>query len=653
MSTGTLDYALRLSTSGFTGGLAGATRSVVSFTAKATAMAGAMAVTAAGAAAFGLAIKGISGAANLEKTTAGFRVLVGDIAKADAALASLKQLAKDTPLDFPELASAASTLVSFGVEVEKVPGLLARLGDAAKGNAADIAELARSYGQVASSGTMQWEDMEKWIDRGVNLIPEMAKQLGITEGAVKKAGAEGRISFAMLEQAVVNVTSAGGKFHGMMDTIAGTTLGKFDLLKGSIDAVTTAFGAPIVDAIKPVLDDAITRVDALEGKLAAIGANVATGLTRAYTAAGSGDLGGLIEAELLYAGARFVNYLAGAMPDTIGVFQSAGKFLTQAMTAAGSYLEGALLQAAGAFSRRFSESIIEPVAAALEAVGMKGTAGTLRYAASVSAGGDLQKDADAASAKGASTMQAAIDAIQRGLAGKNPVDEATLAELKGTRDTLRDKLDKLAAANARAAEKPTGIDDTSAEKIGTGLAEALGLTGSGAATPATQSTSPAQSTPAGGWSVDEPGGGRPITLSNAQDSIQRRWDRMSQADRAKNHNEFSEYENGGGLNYLRRGRITDIGESNLLDKSREISAMSGRGSLLDHAALDATRPIGGDLAEGSRLIGGAVKSTINPASRAVGNRAKAEKTGVGNKDLTSVLRKIEEHTAKFAELAVA
>src|SRR5690606_18086170 len=81
-----------------------------------------------------------------------------------------------------------------------------------------------------------------------------------------------------------------------------TTLGRIDLLKGSVTEVLTAFGQPVNDAIKPILTHAIAKVEALGPMLARLGGYAGGATSTAYAAATSGRLGKLLMGEIHRAG---------------------------------------------------------------------------------------------------------------------------------------------------------------------------------------------------------------------------------------------------------------------------------------------------------------------------------------------------------------
>ncbi len=205
-------------------------------------------------------------------------VLVGDPAKATKLIEQLKTSAANTPLEFGDMAAAATQLLAFGEATEQVNETLLRVGDISTGVSAPIGEIAEIYGKARVQGTLFAEDINQLTGRGIPVIGEFAKILGVSEGEVKKLASEGKVTFPMLEQAFKNLTGEGGRFEGMMSRQSLTVAGKMSTLKDAITEIYRAFGAPVIDALKPILDMAIAKISSMKQLAADIGAKVADGI---------------------------------------------------------------------------------------------------------------------------------------------------------------------------------------------------------------------------------------------------------------------------------------------------------------------------------------------------------------------------------------
>jgi tape measure domain-containing protein len=288
---------------------------------KAAAGLGPMLAGAVSVAAVGKVISGAIGrAANDEQLQVSFDVLVGDSTKAKETLASLRKLGTETPFEFPELAEAGKKLIAFGEGADTVSDTLRRIGDVSSGIQAPIGDIAEIYGKARVQGRLFAEDINQLTGRGIPVIQEFAKQLGVTDAEVKEMASSGQISFANLEQAFVSLTSEGGKFGGMMARQSRTVGGLWSTFKDTVGEVLLAFGQPINDALRPLLDEAIQHVGSLKEGAAQLGAAVSTamkavvGFFREFSGA---EMGQLLLDSLVLAFKASVNVLYRGLVGTL------------------------------------------------------------------------------------------------------------------------------------------------------------------------------------------------------------------------------------------------------------------------------------------------------------------------------------------------
>lgn len=306
MADGTLEYDVLADTKGFTGPLSLANSTIGKMGVGLGALIGpaaALAGVAGGIAGIG---KALGNAANLESTQVAFRTLVGDVERADGALRKIKELGASTPFEFPELADAGRKLIAFGQSAEQVPGTLSMIGDIASGVQAPIGDIAEIFGKAQVAGTLYAEDINQLVGRGIPVIQEFARQLGVSEGEVKKMAAEGKISFPMLQKAFGDLTAEGGKFHNMMAAQAGTTTGLMSTLRDGINDIFTTLGTPINDALKPLLQGAIAMVSK-------VGEGLQKAVAVGQAAFAQGKLGELLSMMLKLGAIEAINFLGGGL----------------------------------------------------------------------------------------------------------------------------------------------------------------------------------------------------------------------------------------------------------------------------------------------------------------------------------------------------
>lgn len=316
-----LDYALTLSNSGFLGPLAVAGQGVGAF----AGAIGGLASDLSNAAREALGLQGgltdllksaMVAASGAETTQVAFTTLVGSAGRAAAVLQDIRTLGAQTPFEFPELATAARSLIAFGEQAERAPAVLRMIGDVASGIQAPIGEIATIYGKARVAGTLFSQDINELTGRGIPVIQQFAKQLGVSDSEVKKMAEQGKITFPMLEKAFVDLTGKGGQFYQMMQAQSGTAEGKLSNLKDAIGQVLTTIGTPINDALKPVLDDAGAAVQRF-------GAGLAAAVQIGRAAMAQGKFGEMLSLSLKIGAQEGTNYLVGSLGFAAKFFETA------------------------------------------------------------------------------------------------------------------------------------------------------------------------------------------------------------------------------------------------------------------------------------------------------------------------------------------
>ena len=191
----------------------------------------------------------VSLAAETEKATKQIEAFLGSADKAEGLTADLIALGKQKFIPTDDIIQAGKQMLGFGFATEEITSRLARISEISKGTGKDFNELATIYGKAKTSGTLYAEDINQLLEAGVNIIPEFAKQLGVSEDQVKKLGSEGKISFAELELAFFNLTKQGATFAGQSEAAAQTLSGQWDIFKQKVESASRSFG----EFLKPAL----------------------------------------------------------------------------------------------------------------------------------------------------------------------------------------------------------------------------------------------------------------------------------------------------------------------------------------------------------------------------------------------------------------
>lgn len=200
-----------------------------------------------------LAKTGIEAAMTMEGLNAEFKVMTGSAERASGVIREISEFAAKTPFDKLGLSRAAKTLMSFGLQSEKVVPTLKMLGDIAGADQNKLNGLALVFGQIQSTGRLMGQDLLQLINHGFNPLTEISKQTGMSVADLKKAMEKGAISADMVTLAFKSATSAGGLFYGNLEAQSQTLQGRISTLK---DNFVTAL-QNMAEAFLPLLKSGV------------------------------------------------------------------------------------------------------------------------------------------------------------------------------------------------------------------------------------------------------------------------------------------------------------------------------------------------------------------------------------------------------------
>lgn len=188
----------------------------------------------------------------VEKLQVSFKTLAG--AEAGGKLfEEIRQFAAATPLLVKDLASAAQTMLGFGISAEKVMPNLRAIGDISMGDAQKLQSLSLAFSQMTATGKLMGQDLLQMINAGFNPLEEISRKTGQSIGVLKEKMSEGAISAEMVRDAFISATSEGGKFNGMLEAQSKTIAGQMSNLEGAMDDAMNAIG----ENFQPIIVEAI------------------------------------------------------------------------------------------------------------------------------------------------------------------------------------------------------------------------------------------------------------------------------------------------------------------------------------------------------------------------------------------------------------
>lgn len=220
--------------------------------------------TAIGAVAVGAATMGIKTAAEMQNASVAFTTMLGSAQKAGAFLTKLKAFAASTPFEFPELQDAASSLISAGINADKVIPIMTTLGNVTSGMGTGSEGIQRAtvaLQQMTAAGKISGEDLNQLRDAGIPVYDLLAKATGKSKAEVVKLAQAGKLGKKELGQMMAALESGKGmeRFAGLMDKQSKTLGGVWSTLK---DTVNMGLAGAFEPAI-PILSDLVLKASDL------------------------------------------------------------------------------------------------------------------------------------------------------------------------------------------------------------------------------------------------------------------------------------------------------------------------------------------------------------------------------------------------------
>lgn len=170
------------------------------------------------------------------------QTMLGSAEKGTEMFNKIVEMGAKTPFEARDLLNATNTMLGFGVAQERVLPLMMQLGDISAGNRERFQQLALAFSQVSAAGKLQGQDLLQMINAGFNPLEQIAKRTGKTVGYWKDEMSKGNVTVAMVEQAMKDATSEGGRFNGMMDKMSKTASGKLSTMLDNFNTAMAQLG---------------------------------------------------------------------------------------------------------------------------------------------------------------------------------------------------------------------------------------------------------------------------------------------------------------------------------------------------------------------------------------------------------------------------
>ena len=222
----------------------------------------------------------IDAQSKVEQLEISFRTLLGSQEKASALIAEIKSYGTVTPYDTEGLAQAARLMLSYGMSSSKIMPTLKMLGDIAMGDKDKLQSLTLAFSQMSASGRVCKEDLNQMVDAGFNPLQIISEKTGKSIGELTDEVSKGAISVQDIEQAFIDATNEGGKFHNMVNNLSDSIEGKTAQMTDNWEAFKASIGELLKPAYLGAIQITTSAIDAMTKaieRLRAIAGDVTVG----------------------------------------------------------------------------------------------------------------------------------------------------------------------------------------------------------------------------------------------------------------------------------------------------------------------------------------------------------------------------------------
>lgn len=219
--------------------------------------------------------KGWQRITTIQDATASLTVALGSAAKAAGLLNDVLGVVRGTPFNLDQFAFAASQMVSFGVEAQKIPGYLTAIGEAAATRGSQANEYAQRlsvvFGQVSAIGKLSSDAIWSLSNVGVNALQILGNSFGKTTQEMQKMISNGAVpADKALDALSKGILEGSDGINGSTVALAGTMAKLRQTMTGAIGgfgAATARFGAAIIDPLKEGITELFTAGSTILDKL--------------------------------------------------------------------------------------------------------------------------------------------------------------------------------------------------------------------------------------------------------------------------------------------------------------------------------------------------------------------------------------------------
>jgi tape measure domain-containing protein len=207
----------------------------------------------------------LKAASDIEQAHVAFEVFLGDANQAKKVMKDLIDFAVNTPFTLKGVIATSNMLMAMGESGNTLIKTLQVLGDVSRGRQDLLSRVALAYGQIMTAGKLRGQELRQLTEAGVVILPELSRLTGIPKEDLASRVSDYNISADVVRQALINVTSEGGRYFKLMEKMMQTIGGVFSNLIDSLYVLSSSFGSQIVKVLN--LGEAVKKFIAFLNKL--------------------------------------------------------------------------------------------------------------------------------------------------------------------------------------------------------------------------------------------------------------------------------------------------------------------------------------------------------------------------------------------------
>lgn len=169
----------------------------------------------------------------------------GGVQQAADAYKRFVEIGAATPFTAKEVATAARTMMGFGIETDKAIDQVDRLAIVAAATGGELTHMARNLGQIQANQKAYTRDLMQFANQGIPIYQKIADILDVTTEEVREMAEEGQIGFTEVSAALRDMTKEGTAFALIADKMDRTFSAKMEAMRSAVESFAGNFLASI------------------------------------------------------------------------------------------------------------------------------------------------------------------------------------------------------------------------------------------------------------------------------------------------------------------------------------------------------------------------------------------------------------------------